>query len=230
MIVWLASYPRSGNRFFRTLCTQRYGLPARDKHLPVPEGYPNFEDMHTLEVAERSSKTVIVKTHDLPGSDRHPTIYLLRDGRDSLVSYAHFALTIERGMKKEDITPALFEETLRNLILETRSTYGTWSDNVRAWRNHPGVAIVRYENLVRDSIGEIDRAFATLGLKCPVVTDALPTFQDMKSVDSRLVRRGVVGSWKDEFPPHLLSLFWQHNTAMMKACGYVDGMPNRTAA
>jgi hypothetical protein len=223
MIVWLASYPRSGNRFFRTQCSQRYGLLARDKTLPVPESAPGVEEMRTLEVAAQSKQVVIVKTHELPTPDRFPTVYLLRDGRDSLVSYAHFALTIERKMRPEEITPQLFHDTLRNLILETRSPYGTWSTNVKAWLSRPGVVLIRYEDMVKNASGEIDRAIASLGLNCPLVTTTLPTFQEMKAVDQRLVRRGVVGSWKDEFPQDLLPLFWEHNGDVMRQCGYADG-------
>ena len=44
-----------------------------------------------------------VKTHELPREgDRRPAVYLLRDGRDALVSFAWFVLAYERPGPREE--------------------------------------------------------------------------------------------------------------------------------
>jgi hypothetical protein len=51
-----------------------------------------------VDAARSSQETLLVKTHDLPDDDS-PALYLVRDGRDALVSYAHY-IFIERNVNK----------------------------------------------------------------------------------------------------------------------------------
>ncbi len=97
MIVWLASFPRSGNTFLRIVLHRLYGLPTYsiyDDDDPVAQrvgvglvGYsrkpPSREEM------VESSRIYFTKTHKRPKNDAFPAIYLVRDGRDALVSLAH---------------------------------------------------------------------------------------------------------------------------------------------
>jgi hypothetical protein len=185
--------------------------------------------MQNLEQCAAIPEPVLVKTHELPGSDTFAAIYLLRDGRDSLVSYTHFALTIENPVPPEKRTPQLFRSTLHNLLVEERSAYGTWSENVLSWTRRAGVVVVRYEDLVRDPGGVADRALAAANIPCSRVSDAVPTFERMKKERPQHVRRGQTGSWRDEFPPDLLPLFWKRNGEVMRRFGYTDGELRATA-
>src|SRR5262245_61488963 len=100
MIVWLASYPRSGNTFLRAALHGLYGCQSIDRYTAnrplssqVPYGFSMRLPKDTsLEELAKSNSLYAVKTHDLPSSDCHPAIYLVRDGRDALVSYAWLAL------------------------------------------------------------------------------------------------------------------------------------------
>lgn len=223
MLVWLASYPRSGNRFFRWVAKARYGMPERDKNFPPKEGALKGELIRTLEQVVALPEPVLVKTHEFPTDDTFPAVYLVRDGRDAVVSYTHFALTVMQKRPPEEVTPALFRDTLRDLLLEERSAYGSWAENVSAWAGRPGVVVVRYEDLVRDPGGVADRALAAAGCPAVKISDELPTFEGMKKESGKLVRRGQPGSWRDEFPPDLLPLFWRKNGDAMRRFGYTDG-------
>jgi sulfotransferase family protein len=226
MLIWIASYPRSGNRYFRMICAKRYDMPQRDKYIPPKMDHPHYEQVISLDAIVASEKPALVKTHDLPQTDTHQAIYLLRDGRDALVSYAHYALVVFRNVEPEAITPSMFHETLRNLILDDRSEFGSWSQNVSAWTRRPNTVVVRYEDVVRDPAGTTDRALAAAGCQLPRVCDELPTFESMKQKNSKVVRRGVIGSWRDEFPADLLPLFWKRHGATMQECGYSDHRSN----
>ena len=87
MVIWLASFPRSGNSYFRvvskTLFDQEiYSVyPENNKQVSAGE----------LEAMMQENKVYLVKTHELP-PDSSPAIYLVRDGRDALVSLAWFQL------------------------------------------------------------------------------------------------------------------------------------------
>ena len=76
---------------------------------------------------------------------------------------------------------------------------------------------------VLDPGGVVDRALAAI--RCPAkrISDGVPTFDNMKKEDAKLVRRGKPGSWRDEFPPELLPLFWKRNGDAMRRFGYIDG-------
>lgn len=223
MLIWVASYPRSGNRFFRSVARCRYGLPERAKLTAPPETDPDYAILHSLDAVIASSRPVMVKTHEMPEPDHFPAVYLLRDGRDAMVSYTHFALRVHDKLEPEAITPERFRLRLRDLLLEQRSTYGSWGQNVLAWTARPGTVMVRYEDLVRDPGGEVDRALAAIGCPAPRISDAVPSFEAMKQENPKLVRRGVPGSWKDEFPADLLPLFWEKNGDVMRRFGYTDG-------
>jgi hypothetical protein len=124
MLLWLASFPRSGNTFFRVLLKQLYGLSSFDLHQPHPPFRPQFKhmigeavlDLPPSELA-RDGRLHIVKTHELPQED-YPAIYLVRDGRDAIASYARFLLDSGYYGSGAD-----YPSVLRRLI-ESSESYG----------------------------------------------------------------------------------------------------------
>src|SRR6266542_744438 len=134
MIIWLASYPRSGNTMFRVVVNRLFALRSYSVYNDrIFEDRPDVADVvghqhfdESVETLALSSEPCLVKTHDLPGTDAHPAIYLVRDGRDALVSYAHFVLDYERSSQPEDTD---FQTVLRNLVV-SRDVFGGWRPNV----------------------------------------------------------------------------------------------------
>jgi len=95
VIVWVASYPRSGTTFARIPLHYLVGISRRTV-------YPIANDVRTIQpvIGQLPSEISLpemaaapehffVKTHELPGEDDWPAIYLVRDGRDALLSDAH---------------------------------------------------------------------------------------------------------------------------------------------
>lgn len=100
MIVWLASYPRSGNTFLRTVLYQHFGFKTysifnheKEHFGQVGEltghiEYENsWEDFYTN--ASSSKDIYFVKTHFEP-LDEQPCIYIVRDGRMAILSYFYY--------------------------------------------------------------------------------------------------------------------------------------------
>jgi hypothetical protein len=98
VIIWLASYPRSGNTYLRVPLYHYDGIATHNVYDDVPV---NETERGTAEVTgfqprplplpqmAAAPEDFLVKGHELPADD-YPAIYLVRDGRDCLVSYAHF--------------------------------------------------------------------------------------------------------------------------------------------
>ncbi len=108
MIVWLASYPRSGNGFVRATMHSCCNVQSVDRY-KIGKPFKNLnalflEWLESFETLVVRPETFVVKTHDLPEHDRFPTIYLVRDGRDCMVSYAWFHLTCDQGLDSAQVT------------------------------------------------------------------------------------------------------------------------------
>lgn len=82
-MIWLASFPRSGNTFFRNILYEVYGISSSEYHMEK-----------TKKVIEDFDSFPVIKTHLLPHQlpknlQDLKSVYIIRDGRDALVSLAH---------------------------------------------------------------------------------------------------------------------------------------------
>ena len=129
MIVWLASYPRNGNTLLRSLLWQCLELKSFSDFSKPPLGIwqnPGFlpgQELFTEpweKIYRRnlhSQERTLVKTHEAP-MDRSRTIYVTRDGRQSLCSYYYF---YKHHFPHE-------KTTLLDIVLG-KSLHGNWSDH-----------------------------------------------------------------------------------------------------
>ncbi|MEW5975382.1 MAG: sulfotransferase domain-containing protein [Acidobacteriota bacterium] len=229
MIVWLASFPRSGNTFFRLVLHRGFGFPnysiynfgltqselqERDLARMVGESSAG----QSLESLRSSNEPCIVKTHELPGPDEYPAIYLIRDGRDALVSYAHFIKSHESPDHRDHRS---FDQILRDLIVN-KDSFGGWSRNVSAWMARQSQTVfVRFEDLVDRPMEVIRESLLGLGLDaCPRRHQAVPDFGKLHSALPQFFRSGKQGGWRSEMSAELEELFWKHHQQAMDAAGY----------
>jgi len=250
MIVWIASYPRSGNRLCRS--TLRHGFRAGPMGFPTGEESlrknlgpmldelgvgPDDDALAALRVCE---KPVYLKTHRLPdqihyvpergkkkagsngeippGKDESPALYIVRDGRDAIVSFAHYLKEVRGRPKLQSMS---IEEVIADLV-RREAPYGGWSGNVGAWRRRTApTAMIRFEELAADPVAAIDQAADSLDLELPKPRGVL-SFNVLRagSPNPTIMRSGRSGSWKSEFPPELLDEFWRRHGAEMDAFGY----------
>lgn len=233
MIVWLASYPRSGSTFFRLLIYMGWGLKTYSEYDDLVfdhmEGLARTIGHEKLpapiEHLKRLRGVFLVKTHDLP-TDDSLAIYLVRDGRDALVSYARYTQSFRRRTFWQRCKGAIgfdsYGSTLRELIAEG-TRYGGWSENVLRWRGREATRItVRYEDLIDDPIKWVDEALRAVGcLKrggytgCPI-----PSFEELNERWPQFFRKGRAGGWQKEMSASLEELFWKHHGHAMEELGY----------
>jgi Sulfotransferase domain len=225
VIIWLASYPRSGNTFFRALLKQVYDIAVYEPYPSDPALSAPFKEIIgdgqlPLSLAEMSRRDdrYIVKTHDMPPDDE-PAIYLVRDGRDALLSHAQFMLDYDRA----SVNPDGYYGTLRQLI--EAPPFGGWSANVMAWTGRrASTVVVKFEKLIAAPLQELRRAMSAIDYELPEVrTTDPPSFDDLHRKIPQFFREGRVGVWQRELPRNLHALFWHRHGDAMHKMGYTDG-------
>ncbi|MBM2618840.1 sulfotransferase domain-containing protein [Actinoplanes sp. LDG1-06] len=216
MLVWVASYPRSGNTFLRIVLYRLYGVRAS-----VIYDFDGVADRlgrdfvggldrpGSLDDLRASDELHLVKTHRPRDADVHEedrAICLVRDGRDALVSWA----------RQESESPDRVSRTaLRSLINGERGSR-SWGVNVLSWLRPPAPqrVVLLYDDLVRDP----EAAVESLGLPLQRVPGAtVPSFAELHAADPAFFRRGHTGTHRDEMPDDLHELFWSRpeNTEAM---------------
>jgi len=224
MIIWLASFPRSGNTLFRIalhhmglgptysvhddLALKRLSLDEEVGHADLPEG--------GLRILGQEKKIHFVKTHNLPGDDDFPAVYIVRDGRDAIASYAHYL----RAIEKKNVS---LSQLIARLITGDAGGFGLWSDHVRKWRNSKRQVItIKFDDLVADPVDVVRRALAAIGIPDQDINDEaeIPSFSDLQSRSSKFFRKGKKGGWSDDIGPKLERQFWRWNRIGMAVAGY----------
>lgn len=215
-VIWIASYPRSGNTYLRTILHQCFGAYSTSHyeadlgHNRALETYVGHVDLSDAEAIELpAGKTLFIKTHERP-PNADPAIYVVRDGRAAVASLYQFA---NRTIPLED-------------IILGRTRFGTWADHLRAWapRTRANTLFLRYEDLVGDLQGSLDRLQREIGMA--VLRRDLPSRDTIAGVDGRWVRRQ--SDWRDVLTEDHLALFFRVNGAAMAEYGYESrGMAGR---
>lgn len=218
MITWLASYPRSGNTLLRVILKQCFGLSSQsiydDAELDTPgireavgfEAVGN-DPRHFVEDARRQARSLYVKTHELPGRDAHPAIYVVRDGRSSVVSYRHYL----RGV--------LGRETSLSDVIRGEGT-PSWSEHVEAWAlsGRPNTLVVRYENLAVADPRTLQQVAAFLDR--PLLQAFDISFDRLHALNPHFFRRGSDAANISEMDAVSLRLFEQLHGATLRRIGY----------
>jgi len=149
--VFVVSYPKSGNTWLRfiianlmTRCEQEISFRNIEQYVPNLHKSTNY-------INSMPSGRRFIKSH-YPSYGNYPKmIYIIRDGRDAMVSYYHYHS--QRGFEGS------FQEYLRS---QRHEFFGKWSDHVNAAIAHKEqypkrVLIVQYESLLEFPVREIRR-------------------------------------------------------------------------
>ncbi len=162
--IFISSYPRSGTTLTQWI-VYLLAHEAQPDPMHLTKVSPWFE--RSLAIGELSASDFdrfpsprVFKSHLprqwLPDGARY--IYVERDGLDVLLSYFHFYrdyLGFEGSL-----------DDFHQRFVDGRLQYGYWFDHVAGWRERasdPDVLIVRYEDLLSDRKGSIERIVEFLG-------------------------------------------------------------------
>lgn len=208
-VVWLASYPRSGNTMMRIILAQCFGLPSAAIY---PESLDNNQALHELtkRIAPTEEGVIdfgdapvrILKTH-APPQDRNKAIYLVRNGVDATASFH------DHGQRQIPIAT----------LIHGRPGLPKWSEHVAWWmpRTRPNTLLLRYEDVVADIGGTIDRIGAFIGLT-PTAHE-IPSRDELAAKDGKWVRSANAAG-RTKLTPAEIDEFWKVNGPTMLEYGY----------
>ncbi len=241
MIVWLASYPRSGNTFFRVILNSvfelktysvyddRYDIGADEAtsdvvgHVFLPDDSTSMQEHDdaqpgwsmptaTIEKMRKDKELYIVKTHELQDEFIHPedkVIYLLRDGRESTLSFWKYSVDFIASKK-----------SLNEFIAS-----GAWGAHVRSWNpaSRDNTLLVKFEELIDDPEKMISKISDFIEAKPK--GGEIPTFEELKKINPKFFRSGKKSSWQDIYSTKDHELFWEKNSEEMIKYGYTEPLP-----
>ncbi len=144
MIVWIASYPGSGNSLFRDLIRHYLDLPTYSVYRE--NGYEYW--------SHDNGQLQFVKTHRLPKDDDYQAIYIVRDKNEAYAAYARKWTGHGKTLLNGTYESALKMFTDRD----------AQPDHVKMWKDRS--VTVRFEYLVNPELQEhvFRRALDAVGL------------------------------------------------------------------
>lgn len=210
-LVWIASYPRSGNTLVRTLLHTCLGLPSGSvypndlggrKPLEAVAGHIEHSAPSTLRFPNGVPK--LIKTHNRC-KDAHRAIYVVRDGRAAVASLWKFL----DG-----------KHSLRDVV-EGRTAFGLWQDHLDSWNptNRADTLLLRYERITADPLAAIESLAGFLGR--PIVSREIPSRETLSRLDGKWITSG--SDWRETLTPELAARFLELNRRQMAALGYIPG-------
>jgi hypothetical protein len=221
--VFIISYPKSGSTWMQFLVA----------NLVYPEKRPDFSNLNQIIPAPEVTsvrdlakvpRPRILKNHEYLDTRYRGVIYIVRDPRDVVLSQYHF------HMKRRRIEEGYpIEKFVQRFLAGETSDYGSWGDNVGGWfgaRGHsPGFLLIRYEDMLADTVGELAKVAEFLGIKSsdPAIARAveLSSADRMRQIEKNnsgdwhltrntrkdipFVRTAKAGNWRAELPANAIA-------------------------
>jgi sulfotransferase family protein len=247
--VFLTSYPRSGNTWMRFLVGNLVHPDEPVTFLSIERIVPDMYKSSDRAL-RKLSRPRILKSHECFDPRYRKVIYIVRDPRDVAVSNYHWEMkvrSVREGYSIEDFVPRWMDSQFWPRI-------GSWGDHVASWlstrQGQEGFLLLRYEDLKRDSEGELTRV-ATL-LRIEAARERLTQAVELSSADQMrkleraestkwvattrtrqdkpFVRDAIAGGWKTVLPEKTVACIetrWGH---LMQKLGYELATPGLSAS
>jgi len=242
----VVGYPKSGNTWLCFLLA--YCLNAEYDDLDAPGIHPTNDYQRRYVkggLAHRSYQNQvgqILKTHRLniqqPG--KKPLIYLIRDGRDVMVSYYFYHRTYINTNSTQK-----YKNWLRKIRNWSKSNPAKdcqdfavflekytdeWVIHVTTWLNRQPTAVISYEDLKTAPEATLNTLFQNLNVEVApeTIQQALAIFnfkqlakrREGEEDRSSFFRKGIVGDWQNHFSAQDLQFFTEKTREILTQTGY----------
>ncbi len=227
---YLVSFPRSGSTWLRTIVINAL-YPEADSNPEVFNRLFPGVSILRLGLVRRAPRPRLISTHALRLPVIKRPIYLVRDGRDAVVSYYHYTIT----RQNRELT---FEHWLDGYLL---GHYGPrWDQHVESWLGQQAtpepLKVLRFERLKAEPLEVVKEFFACTALEgleeARMVTaianasiekgrkwEAIQLGGEKKS-DASFYRGGKTGQWQSYLTPALEARFMEVSAGALRLAGY----------
>jgi len=234
MVVWLASYPRSGNTLLRQVLKLCFDLSSCEGLEPAMANQSHSDPVWAEHVglyfvegdpaafyrqALGSAELVAIKSHEMP-RDAEKAIYVLRDGRLALGSFLAY---------QERHSPGT--TSFESLVFGDHP-YGDWSSHFQAWceRREGPLLVLRFEELLAPDAAVLERIAAFLGLTGPARTWVNPLTALRKRVPEFFGRGEPRWTPSDFWTDARLHAFYTIHGRLLCELGYASAEEVRAGA
>ncbi len=277
-IAWLASWPKSGNTWVRSLLSNfmsassepvsingLLGEPAAgrkffDRIVGVSQSLCTDDEIDPLlpsiyrsiaaaEVESGQDELLFFKTHDVfrntefgepffPKEVTAGAVYVMRNPLDAAVSFhCHFGMCCMDATIASINNPSF--EMAGSSSRHLRQHAGDWSSHVESWTRAPfPVLVLRYEDMLADSVGALARLVRFLKLDGAddaaklqrtaefssfarmQEAESLHGFKERPPVTQRFFRSGRVGDWRRHLTATQARAVLEAHGPVMSAWGY----------
>lgn len=195
----LVSYPRSGSTWLRFLLANvRHGDASQTTLETLNQRIPYALRPSAQELAALP-RPRLLKSHAAYKVAFRRVVLLVRDPRDVAISYFHFHK--KNGRIGDEVSLHLYVE---RYVRGEVDGYGAWGENVGSWlgarQGTSGFLLVRYEDLVADTLGELRRICAFVPLPA---SDA--QLERAVGWGSASQRKASPGEWRDVLSPEAVA-------------------------
>ncbi len=228
--VILAGFPKSGTTWMQILLAAViFDLDIRRVPLNlIPMLVPGTGQGYFY----RSRDPMYFKTHTLPGKNFRRVIYMVRDGRDVMVSYHHhLQVVLGREIPMMDV--------VRGRARIERFKFN-WPRHVERYLENPHQAEIlwlRYEDLLADTLGELQRvcaflpeSFEGISLEDKIAQTSLSVLKEKEMREGNLIRgweseqpffrRGTSGGYREAMTPEVQAAFLETAGPTLEKLGY----------
>ncbi len=230
---YVVEYPKSGGTWLGKMYAGCLGVPLPQFYI-FPLGFES-----------------VIHTHSQYDSKLKNVLYLMRDGRDVMVSYYFHRLRsfdTKYKSKTEKWARQVFGTSCASKLNDVRAFLPkfieyemnhpsdikqNWSQHVGDWFGRPGVVCVKYEDLLADAVKVLACAVEEATGKsvdevCVAETVDKFSFERMsgrkRGEEDRksAIRKGVSGDWKNYFSREAGEIFNQYAGKMLVDLGYEE--------
>ena len=228
---FLASFPRSGSTWLRTILVNIMVPGANSDPDVFNAVIPGVSIRHAPAIRRLPSPRLI-HSHTCCRREISRVVYTVRDGRDASISFYHY-LTTRRGISMPfDKWFAKYE----------RHEYGpTWDEHVRSWfvagarTLGDNLLIVRFERMKAEPIATVIDICGHLALEADVAQVASAVekacIENARKIerqragsgvsgDASFYRGGKTGQWEEYLSGAVADRFWLRSGASMELAGY----------
>lgn len=161
---FVVSYPRSGNTWARFLIANLVYPHENVSFLNIEKLIPDTSSQSSLAL-KRTPRPRIIKTHCYFDHRYRKTIYIVRDPRDVVLSNYDFQRKYRQIEDQYPLDRYVDDFVFGRLV---SADWGTWRENVASWVYTRGqnkdFLLVRYEDLLDDTVAELGRIAQFLGV------------------------------------------------------------------